>query len=308
MPSAPRRSSPRSTWNPVYSRRSACRPPLSGVRGGEWGTRLRRAAGRRRGPPHGGARRRRVGGARAAHRRATFLAYGTLLGALRERDLLEWSGDVDLTVSAARAAARAGRCRPRGARHRAVLRAARRRAGGIWLCATPRPGRRARADGHVGRRGAAGGAAAAAGVGGDVEGDGPARPTSTCTRSRPPPGAAASRSTWGATRRARRCGSTAGSTRWTTRRRPAPTVGERRTTARTSSRRAPSSSAGDDAIRGRRVDPRPALRRLAPCASAHAATGECRPGRVMFREFSNTASSRISRPSGAPSAGCRSRC
>ena len=33
-----------------------------------------------------------------------FLAYGTLLGALRERDLLEWSGDVDLTVSAAQAA------------------------------------------------------------------------------------------------------------------------------------------------------------------------------------------------------------
>ena len=79
---------------------------LSGVRGGEW------SCARFDVPPTGAAKTHLMAAladdVSAALERHTgapaFLAYGTLLGALRERDLLEWSGDVDLTVSAAQAA------------------------------------------------------------------------------------------------------------------------------------------------------------------------------------------------------------
>ena len=67
---------------------------LSGVRGGEW------SCARFDVPPTGAAKTHLMAAladdVSAALERHTgapaFLAYGTLLGALRERDLLEWSG------------------------------------------------------------------------------------------------------------------------------------------------------------------------------------------------------------------------
>ena len=117
---------------------------LSGVRGGEW------SCARFSTPPTGAAKTHLMAAladdVSAALERHTgapaFLAYGTLLGALRERDLLEWSGDVDLTVSAAQAAqlARGPLHADLAARGIAPFFAPRGSgAGGIWrLCATPR--------------------------------------------------------------------------------------------------------------------------------------------------------------------------